>query len=125
MAGQVIKLLIKKGCNIAGARVLVLGITFKENCPDIRNSKVADVIRELKDFGCIVDVYDPYADPEEVMEEYGIQIISSENGLGNYNAIVAAVAHQRFKEMSFDILMDKDCVMYDVKNILPMADGAL
>ena len=125
VAGQVIKLLIKKGCNIAGARVLVLGITFKENCPDIRNSKVADVIRELKDFGCIVDVYDPYADPEEVMEEYGIQIISSENGLGNYNAIVAAVAHQRFKEMSFDILMDKDCVMYDVKNILPMADGAL
>jgi UDP-N-acetyl-D-galactosamine dehydrogenase len=125
VAGQAIKLLIKKGCNIKGAKVLVLGITFKENCPDIRNSKVVDVVRELKDFGCIVDVYDPYADPQEVMEEYGIHIVSSDKGLGKYNAIVAAVAHQKFKRMRFDKLRDKDCVMYDVKNILARADGAL
>ncbi len=125
VAGQTIKLLIKKGCNIKGAKVLVLGITFKENCPDIRNSKVIDVVRELKDFGCIVDVYDPYADPDEVMKEYGIHIVSHEKKLGKYNAIVAAVAHQKFKKMRFDKLSDKDCVMYDVKNILASADGAL
>jgi UDP-N-acetyl-D-glucosamine/UDP-N-acetyl-D-galactosamine dehydrogenase len=125
VAGQVIKLLINKGCNIRGAKVLVLGITFKENCPDIRNSKVVDVVRELKDFGCVVDVYDPYADPEEVMEEYGIHIATREKVLGKYNAIVAAVAHQKFKGMSFDKLRDKDCVMYDVKDILPQSDSAL
>ncbi len=125
VASEVIKLLIRKGCNIRGARVLVLGITFKENCPDIRNSKVVDVVRELKDFGCTVDVYDPYAEPGEVMEEYGIQIVTSEKGLGKYNAIIAAVAHQRFKEMSLSKFMGKSCIIYDVKGIMPGADGAL
>jgi UDP-N-acetyl-D-galactosamine dehydrogenase len=73
-ANRTIKLMINKGHKIAGSRILVLGITFKENCPDIRNSRVIDVISELKDFGCHVDVYDPWADPKEVKHEYGVWI---------------------------------------------------
>ncbi|MDD4087461.1 MAG: Vi polysaccharide biosynthesis UDP-N-acetylglucosamine C-6 dehydrogenase TviB, partial [Bacteroidales bacterium] len=106
VVNQVIKLMIKKGLRIEGSPVLVMGITFKENCPDIRNSRVIDVVNELKSFGCDVTVYDPWADPEEVKEEYGINIFTkaSELGKNKYNAIVAAVAHDEFLSLDLKVL---------------------
>ena len=101
VANQVIKLMIKKGLKIEGSKVLVLGITFKENCPDIRNSRVIDVIRELQDFGCDVDVSDYWADAKEVKHEYNLDLIDNEElKFENYNAVVLAVAHEEFKELN-------------------------
>ncbi|MBN2858069.1 MAG: Vi polysaccharide biosynthesis UDP-N-acetylglucosamine C-6 dehydrogenase TviB, partial [Candidatus Delongbacteria bacterium] len=91
VANKVVKLMIDKGQTIKDSKVLVLGITFKENCPDIRNSRVIDIIDELKEFGCKVDVYDPWADKEEVKEEYGVSLNSKPKK--EYNAVICAVAH--------------------------------
>ncbi len=126
VANQVVKLMIKKGQKIEGAKVLVLGITFKENCPDIRNSRVIDVIRELQEFGTQVDVYDPWADPKEVKAEYNIDLLSSEGQtpeLDGYDAIVLAVAHDVFKETP--LKTNDRQVVYDIKSILDNADGRL
>jgi UDP-N-acetyl-D-galactosamine dehydrogenase len=126
VANQVIKLMIKKEHKIANSKVLVLGITFKENCPDIRNSRVIDVIRELQDFGCNVDVYDPWADEKEVKREYNLELIDNEELImNNYNAIILAVAHNEFKTL--DIKTDKKKVVYDIKGILDKenVDGRL
>jgi UDP-N-acetyl-D-galactosamine dehydrogenase len=129
VANQVIKLMIKKEHRIDGSRVLVLGITFKENCPDIRNSRVIDVIAELKSFGCVVDVYDPWADAEEVKHEYGLEIMTKADELKDkkYNALVAAVAHQEFLNMNLKALQTNNAVVFDIKSILPkeMVDGRL
>src|SRR5690606_14037551 len=95
IAGRVIKLMISRNIQPAGARVLVLGLTFKENCPDVRNTKVADVVRELQSFRCDVDVYDPWADPAEARHEYGIELVERPEP-GHYDAIVIAVAHREF-----------------------------
>lgn len=113
IAQKVVKLMIHKSTNIKTARVLVLGITFKENCPDIRNSKVIDVIRELKEFGTHVDVYDPWASPAEVRHEYGIDLI--ENISGAYDAVILAVSHKEFKELDINPLKHEKTVIYDVK----------
>jgi len=121
VANQVIKLMIKKGKKIEGAKVLVLGITFKENCPDIRNSRVIDVIRELQDFGCDVEVSDYWADPEEVQREYDIEL-KEDPDYSAYDAVVLAVAHDRYKEISFE---DTHQVVFDIKSILSKADGRL
>jgi UDP-N-acetyl-D-galactosamine dehydrogenase len=124
VANQVVKLMIKKGHKIEGAKALVLGITFKENCPDIRNSRVIDVINELKDFGIDIDVYDPWADPQEVQREYGIDLIQdSIFDIQNYNAVVLAVAHDEFKKL--DIQTNDKQVVYDIKGILSSSDGRL
>lgn len=113
IAQKVVKLMIHKSTNIKTARVLVLGITFKENCPDIRNSKVIDVIRELKEFGTHVDVYDPWASPEEVRHEYGIDLLPS---IGDtYDAVILAVAHKAFKDLNLNSLKHPKTVIYDVK----------
>jgi len=124
VANKVVKLLIKKEHKVAGSKVLVLGITFKENCPDIRNSRVIDVIRELQDFGCDVDVYDPWADKEEVKREYNLELIENLD-LDNYNAIVLAVAHNEFKNL--DIKTDERKVVYDIKGFFDknIVDGRL
>lgn len=117
IANQVIKLLIKKGHVIKGSRILIMGITFKENCPDIRNTRVIDIINELKEFQCSVDVYDPLADNDEVKEEYGISLIDKFE-INNYDGIVFAVAHNEFKKL--DQLISnrkKNQVVYDVKGI--------
>lgn len=127
VANNVIKLMIKKGIMIKGAKVLVLGITFKENCPDIRNTKVIDIIRELQDFGCVVDVSDPHADPAEVRHEFGLDLIQFTNNnlqFNSYNAVVLAVAHDEFKEIS-DVNFDNKIVVFDVKGVLKKADGRL
>ena len=122
VANKVIKLMIKKGQKIKGSKVLVLGITFKENCPDIRNSRVIDVINELKEFGCEVDVYDPWADKEEVKREYGLELKSKPN-LNGYDGIVLAVAHDEFKDMELKPL--KKQVVYDIKGVLKESNGRL
>ena len=124
VANQVIKLMIKKGHKIEGSKVLVLGITFKENCPDIRNSRVIDVIEELKEFGCDIDVYDPWADAQEVNHEYGLNLINSDQSVitNNYDAIVLAVAHNEFKELKLKTDVN---VVFDIKSILDETDGGL
>ena len=122
VANQVIKLMIKKGHKIEGSKVLILGITFKENCPDIRNSKVIDVIEELQEFGCNIDLYDPWADKEEVKNEYNIEL-NNEINKTNYEAIVLAVSHDEFKDL--DIKPTDGTVVYDIKSILDETDGKL
>ena len=124
VANQLVKLMIKKGQKIEGAKVLVLGITFKENCPDIRNSRVIDVIQELQEFGAEVDVYDPWADPEEVKHEYGLDLLPEPTG--TYNAIVLAVSHEKFDTLDIDALKANDStVIYDIKSKLKESDGKL
>ncbi|RKY55745.1 MAG: Vi polysaccharide biosynthesis UDP-N-acetylglucosamine C-6 dehydrogenase TviB [Candidatus Neomarinimicrobiota bacterium] len=124
VAGEVVKLMIKNGHTIADSKVLVLGITFKENCPDIRNSRVIDVIRELEEFGCAVDVYDPWADPDEVQKEYGVSLLTNHESR-KYDAVVLAVAHRQFAEMDLKKLTNGHGILYDVKGIAPEADGRL
>jgi len=121
VAGQVIKLMIKKGQKIEGSKVLVLGITFKENCPDIRNSRVIDVIRELQDFGCDVEVRDYWADGEEVKREYNLELKEDVN-YDDYEAVVLAVAHDEFKNIKLD---NDEQVVFDIKSILDVSDGRL
>ena len=118
-ADQVVKLMIKRGVLINSARVLVLGLTFKENCPDIRNSRVIDVIEELRDFGCSVDVYDPWADEAEVKREYGITPLKSFDE-ADYDCVVIAVAHDKFKGLKFS-----KALVYDIKNVYENADARL
>ena len=120
VANQLVKLMIMKEHKINNARVLVLGITFKENCPDIRNSKVIDIINELKSFGCSVDVLDPWADKEEVKHEYGLEILISMEELKDkkYEGIILAVSHNEFKELDFVSFRKNGAVIYDVKGVL-------
>jgi len=127
VANQVIKLMIKKGHRIEKSNVLVLGITFKENCPDIRNSRVIDVIEELKDFECNVSVYDAWADSEEVKREYGFELIDEEILTANrYDAVVLAVSHDRFKMIDIEKLRnDENSIVYDIKSALDKSDGKL
>lgn len=116
VANRTIKLMIKKGHTIAGSRVLVLGITFKENCPDIRNSRVIDVVNEFRDFSCKVDVYDPWADHAEVKHEYGVNLIDKPSE--NYDAVVLAVAHDQFKQTDIRAFGHDKSVFYDIKGLL-------
>ena len=118
IATELVKLMIKKDLKVSGSRVLVLGITFKENCPDIRNSKVIDVVRTLEDFGCKVDVYDPWADPDEVAREYGIVPVGKVEP-ADYAAVAAAVAHKEFKELDYSSFRDAGAIIFDIKGIVP------
>ena len=121
VANQVIKLMIKKGHKIEGSKVLVLGITFKENCPDIRNSRVIDVIEELKEFGCDITVTDYWADKEEVKHEYNLNL-DNDVSYDDYEAIVLAVSHDKYKTLE---LTNKNQIVYDIKSILKNSDGRL
>lgn len=128
VANKVVKLMIHKGHRVQGARVLVLGVTFKENCPDIRNSRVVDVVRELRDFGCEVDVHDPWADSSEVVHEYGFPLVDrAALKPGAYDAVVFAVAHERFREYDVRSFANGKGVVYDVKSWLDRGavDGRL
>lgn len=117
IANKVVKLMVQKGDKIKDSRALILGITFKENCPDIRNTKVVDIVRELSNFSMKVDVYDPYALKEEVKHEYGINLV--EKPTGSYNAIILAVAHEEFKTLDIDALKNTYSVVFDIKGMLP------
>lgn len=115
VANKMIKLLIKKGHKIEGSKMLILGITFKENCPDIRNSRVIDVYQELKEFGVDIDVYDPWANKHEVQEEYGINLI---NDLTNkYDGILLAVSHNEYRGLNLENFKNANAVVFDIKGI--------
>ncbi|MFU0507853.1 nucleotide sugar dehydrogenase [Pseudaminobacter sp. NGMCC 1.201702] len=125
VALDVVKTMLKRGLEIRKARVLVLGLTFKENCPDIRNTKVADLVRELGSLIGEIAVYDPYANAHEVREEYGI-VIESEMPAGPFDAIVLAVNHDEFREIGgagLRALLVEKGVIYDLKQVLPSADS--
>jgi UDP-N-acetyl-D-glucosamine/UDP-N-acetyl-D-galactosamine dehydrogenase len=129
VAGQVAKLMSGKKILVKGSRILVLGLTFKENCPDLRNSKVADVVRELKNYGAKVDVYDPWIDRDEAEHEYGIRPVSRIKD-GVYDAAVVAVGHKEFRDLGM-VNIRKACkkqhVVYDIKYVFPanQVDGRL
>lgn len=130
VANKMIKLMIRKGHKIEGSKVLVLGITFKENCPDVRNSKVIDVIRELQEFGCRVDVSDYWADSAEVKREYGLDLVEhSDLKIQQYDGVVLAVAHAEYvdTDSKFNIKNSilSNQVVFDIKSVLDNADGRL
>ena len=118
---QIIKLMLKKSMQPKGARVLILGLTFKENCPDLRNTKVIDIVRELRSYGTEVDVHDPWVDAAEAKEEYGLDIVAAPEA-GAYDVVVLAVAHDQFREMGaagIRGLCKETSVLYDIKYVLP------
>jgi len=129
VASEIVKLMIRKERKIYSSKVLQLGITFKENCPDIRNSHAVDVVRGLEEFGCEVDIFDPWANPAEVGHEYGLKSIQSIAKLrdGAYDAIVLAVAHREFRDFDVCRYRNGNAVIFDLKGVLPknMVDGRL
>ena len=129
IAAEIVKLMIRKERKILGAKVLQLGITFKENCPDIRNSHAVDVVRGLREFGCDVDIFDPWAEPEEVEKFYGLKSVKNADVLrfGVYDAVVLAVAHREFTDMDVTKFCDGNAVVFDIKGSLPreVVDGRL
>jgi UDP-N-acetyl-D-galactosamine dehydrogenase len=117
VANKLVKLLSNDGHSIKGLEVLVLGITFKENCPDTRNTRVIDVVNELKGFGLHVDVYDYFADANQVKEEYDIKLIPEITE--KYKAIVLAVAHENFLKLNWNELASDNTIIFDLKGFLP------
>lgn len=125
VASQVVKLMIKKGITVNGAHLLMLGITFKENCPDVRNTKIVDVIRALTDYGIRIDIYDPWASPTEVKHEYGLGTTRT-LPTQKFDAVVLGVAHEEFLALDLAQLQNEKSILYDVKGILEIAvDGKL
>jgi UDP-N-acetyl-D-galactosamine dehydrogenase len=127
VAGQMIKAMLRRTAGPAGARVLVLGLTFKENCPDLRNTRVVDVIAELADYGVAVDVHDPWADPADALREYGLHLAVAPPA-GAYDGILLAVAHESFRAMGAAAIRAwgrPGHVFYDVKSVFPAADSDL
>ncbi len=118
IAGKVVKLMIQKGLGIKDANALILGVTFKENCPDVRNTKVVDIYQELKQFGLKVDVWDPWANQEEVKHEYGVETINELIPGKKYDVILLAVAHKEFLALDYNDLKKENAVVFDVKAIL-------
>ena len=125
VASQMVKLMIKKGININGASLLMMGITFKENCPDVRNTKIVDVIKAFEDYGVKVTIFDPWANPAEVLHEYGL-ITVQQKPTATFDGIVLGVSHKEFLSMNFDSFRNKNSILYDVKGVLgSKADGKL
>lgn len=125
VASQVIKLMIKKDITIKNAKILVLGITFKENCPDVRNTKVVDVLNALKDYEVNLTIFDPWAKPEEVRNEYGWESKNKIEGMNDFDAVILTVSHDEFKNLNLDGLCKEKKVIYDVKGVLPYYDERL
>ena len=117
IATEVVKLMMRKDLKVIDSRVLILGFTFKEDCPDVRNTRVIDIYNELRNFDIQVEVYDPWANPKEVMYEYGIKIFN-QCPIGQYSAVILTVAHKEFLELDVRSFV-KNGVLYDVKGILP------
>ncbi|HVF35270.1 MAG TPA: UDP binding domain-containing protein, partial [Candidatus Saccharimonadia bacterium] len=129
VASRVVKLMTRKRIQVVGARILILGLAFKENCPDVRNTRVIDLVQEFTSYDAHVDVHDPWVGAEEAKHEYGLELVA-EPKRGEYDAIVLAVAHTRFCERGVAELRaygKPDCVLFDVKNCLPKqgVDGRL
>lgn len=119
VAGEVVKLMLKAGLPIRGTKALMLGITFKENCPDIRNTRAIDIFHELQTYGMEIDIYDPWASKEEVKHEYGLDILNDYPGENGYGAIILAVAHNEFQKIDISAHKNYGAIIYDVKGILP------
>ena len=128
VADQTIKLMLKKGIQVLHSKIIIMGFTFKENCPDVRNTRVIDIYHALQEYNADITVFDPWASPERVKHEYGIDVV---NTLPNdkYSAAIIAVAHRQFREMEIDFekLLEPNHVIYDVKAIMPrnLVDGRL
>lgn len=127
VAGQMVKAMLKRRIQVDGARVLVLGLTFKENCPDLRNTRVIDVVAELEAYGITVDIHDPWANAVEAAHEYGVQLVATPEA-GCYDGILLAVAHQQFADLGVAGVRHfgtPNALIYDLKNVLPLTDGVL
>ena len=132
IVSEVVKLLLLRKLPVNGARILVMGLSFKENCPDIRNTKVIDLIRQLESYGCDVDVHDPWPEPQEVKRIHHLDLIASASEItpGTYDAVILAVGHEKFREAGHQwirSLATADGIVYDVKYLLPRetVDGRL
>ena len=127
VANQVIKLMNKKGVMVKDSKILILGITFKENCPDIRNTKIVDIYSTLSEYTSNITIYDPWADSAEVKKEYNIDIINKLDASNRYDAVILGVAHKEFMSLDINSLLSDNAVVYDVKGILPreIVDGRL
>ena len=126
LASQIVKCMIKKDVPVNGANILVLGITFKENCPDVRNTKAVDLISSLKDYGSNITIHDPWANEQEVFQEYGLKSLKTMPNQ-KFDAVVLAVSHDKFKSIDFQSLKNNNAVVYDVKNFIDdtFVDGRL
>jgi UDP-N-acetyl-D-galactosamine dehydrogenase len=121
VAGQMVKAMLRRRIQVDSARVLILGLTFKENCPDLRNTRVIDIVAELRDFGVLVDVHDPRADPKQALLDYGLELVANPQN-SSYDGIIIAVAHEEFREElagAIPNLGKAVNVIYDLKNVLP------
>jgi UDP-N-acetyl-D-galactosamine dehydrogenase len=124
VAQRVIKLMDRRHRPSADPRILVLGLSFKENCPDLRNTKVTDIVHELQHYSAIVDVHDPWVDASEAQRQYGLALVA-EPEAGRYDAVILAVGHTRFRERGavwMRSLLGREGVLFDVKSLLPAAD---
>ncbi|RIV74382.1 nucleotide sugar dehydrogenase [Flagellimonas aequoris] len=117
VASEIIKLMVKNDLRVKGAKILVLGITFKENCPDVRNTRAVDVIKNLMDYGTEVTIYDPWANPKEVVHEYGLETVADKPN-GKFDAIVLTVAHKDYNSLDLKSLVKENGIIYDVKGVL-------
>ncbi|XOJ28793.1 Vi polysaccharide biosynthesis UDP-N-acetylglucosamine C-6 dehydrogenase TviB [Paracoccus sp. SJTW-4] len=128
VAGQMVKAMLKRRMHVDGARVLVLGLTFKENCPDLRNTRVIDLVRELKDYGVTVDVHDPWADATEAKREYGLDLVATTPDAATYDGIILAVAHDEYRTTGTEALRAfgaEHHVFCDLKSVFPPAESDL
>ena len=124
ITSQVVKLMLQNRVQVCGARILILGLTFKENCPDTRNTRVVDIIRELQDYNTTVDVYDPWVKGTEVKDDYQIDM-TCELKIHTYDAIIIAVAHDIFRDLGAEkikALGKPNCIIYDIKSLLSIND---
>ena len=115
VADRVIKLMLKKGIQVLGSHILILGFTFKENCPDVRNTKVIDIYKALKEYNVNITVYDPWANPEAVRREYGIEVTNELPAAEKFDACIAAVAHKKFEDLDIEALLKEQHIIFDVK----------
>lgn len=127
VAMEVVKLMVKKNIAVKGSRILVMGFTFKENCPDVRNTRVIDILNALKEYEANIVVFDPWANPEEVMHEYGWESVQDLKGECDFDAVISAVAHKQFEQIDISQLCRNTKVIYDVKGVLSkeLVDGRL
>ena len=126
VAGEVVKLMLKKGIQVLHSNIVILGFTFKENCPDVRNTKVIDIYRALKEYNVNITVYDPWANPAIVNHEYGIDVVN-ELPTDKFDSAIAAVAHKDFKNLDILSLLNDSHVIFDIKGMLDinLIDGRL
>ena len=126
VANQVVKLMLKKGIQVLHSNIVILGFTFKENCPDVRNTKVVDIVNALKEYNLNITIYDPWANPAIAEHEYGL-VVTNELPTNKFDAAIMAVAHNEFKSLDVTKLVKDNAVIYDVKGVLPrdIVDGRL